>query len=501
VVAPPPAPPPAPAPPPPPESDGPRERSALATVRDNLEAIAFALVLALLLRHFCIEVFKIPTGSMWPTLYGDDASTRPATVGDRILVDKLAYLFHGPERWDVVVFRYPLDRSRNFIKRVTGLPGEDLRILRGDVWTRRHGTGEYHVARKPRSVREQLYTQVYPPAEDSERQQVSWYWRDDASRGPSFRVESWNEFVFDGAIPGPGMPPLSASLRYVSPITDLMRWERVQTSPPLGPREQNGTPVADVRVTCEVLAKAAGAFEISWRSGDGRLALLRLASDGVTPSSQAAASGTRTTAISARLVPGKRVRLELESVDGDVHAWVDGTEVATIADEMPIEEVEKVILGEQDLRLRASGGAMTVTDVHVDHDLYYTGPREDGPGLQEPIEVPDDAWFMMGDNTRHSSDSRKWTANGMRMKDGREVWWDSQTHLDVSHEDGAQVKRVTDVEGVERTWRSDEEDPSTTLPSRRVPFVTRDLIVGRAFFALVFWPLDGSFLSRWRLIH
>ena len=88
-------------------------RSVLGGVRDNLEAIAFALVLALLLRHFCIEVFKIPTGSMEPTLFGDNSATHPTTAGDRIIVDKLAYVFRGPLRWEVAVFHYPLDWSRN----------------------------------------------------------------------------------------------------------------------------------------------------------------------------------------------------------------------------------------------------------------------------------------------------------------------------------------------------------------------------------------------------
>ena len=95
-------------------------------------------------------MFKIPTPSMAPTLFGDDSSEHPGTPGDHILVDKCAYLLHDPERWDVVVFRYPLDWSRNFIKRVAVVAGEWFRIERGDVWA---GASEHdlHPTRKPRN--------------------------------------------------------------------------------------------------------------------------------------------------------------------------------------------------------------------------------------------------------------------------------------------------------------------------------------------------------------
>ena len=481
----------------------PRGRSGLSAVRDNLEAIAFALVLALLLRHFCIEVFKIPTASMEPTLFGDNSSIHPRSPGDRILVDKLAYLFHGPERWDVVVFRYPLDRSRNFIKRVTGLPGEDLRIVRGDVWVRRHGRpGDFHPARKPRRVREQLYTQVYPPAEDAERQRAKDYWRY-GERGPAFDVASWREFVFAGGEASPGRAPLSASLDYGVRITDQTRWEEITG---LGPRDDQGAPVADVRVSCEVLAEAPAAIEISWRSGDGRHALVRLASEGLDPSK--AVGGVNEAPLRRALVPGRRMRLEMEAVDGDVHAWVDGDEVAVVADEQPLAEVERRVeegaLERQELRLTASGGRLAVHDVRVDRDLYYTGRKEDFSNLPESgksVEVPEGSWFMMGDNTRHSSASRKWTAKGVRLRDGSEIWWDSQTWPRSVGRGASAARQVTDVDGVTRTWTEAEQDPHGGSLDRRVPFVTRDLIVGKAFFALVFWPLDETFVERWRMIH
>ena len=207
---------------------GPRpgERSSLGWFRDNLEAFAFAILLALLLRHLCVEVFKIPTKSMEPTLLGDDSMYDPKTAGDRIIVDKPAYLFHGPARWDVVVFRFPLDWTRNFIKRVAGLPGELIKIVRGDVWvaTPTDGGREpvFHPARKPKSVRDQLSTQVYPPRQEETSRLPGWYWRDESLAGTGFEpLRSFSEFVFAGdRETRPGVQVPAATLRYGYAIHD-----------------------------------------------------------------------------------------------------------------------------------------------------------------------------------------------------------------------------------------------------------------------------------------
>jgi len=97
---------------------------------ETLRAVLWAAVIALAIRSFVVEPFKIPSGSMIPTLL----------VGDYVLVNKFAYgvrlpvtgtlLFGGsaPERGDVVVFRWPDDPSQDYIKRVIGLPGDRIEI-------------------------------------------------------------------------------------------------------------------------------------------------------------------------------------------------------------------------------------------------------------------------------------------------------------------------------------------------------------------------------------
>ena len=119
--------------------------------RENLECFAGAIVMALILKFFVIEAYKIPTGSMQPTLMGDEGSG----VLDRILVDKLSYVFRDPARWEIVVFKYPLDLSKNYVKRLIGLPGERLAVADGNLWRSTDGTasslrGEWEILQKPK---------------------------------------------------------------------------------------------------------------------------------------------------------------------------------------------------------------------------------------------------------------------------------------------------------------------------------------------------------------
>ena len=95
-----------------------------ALIREYAESIAIALVLALVVRTFVVQAFKIPTGSMRPTLL----------EGDRILVNKFIYRFRQPEPGDIVVFKYPEDPKRDFIKRLVATAGQKVEIRSGQIF-------------------------------------------------------------------------------------------------------------------------------------------------------------------------------------------------------------------------------------------------------------------------------------------------------------------------------------------------------------------------------
>jgi len=88
-----------------------------------LVSLAFPLGAAVVLRTWCLEAFRVASGSMEPSFPG----------GDRILVDKRAYATGAPRRGDVVVFRRPADGGRAYIKRVIGLPGDRIEVSGGTV--------------------------------------------------------------------------------------------------------------------------------------------------------------------------------------------------------------------------------------------------------------------------------------------------------------------------------------------------------------------------------
>ena len=182
-----------------------------ASIRETIESVVVAFVLAFLFRTFEAEAFVIPTGSMATTLMGrhkdltcpacghpyrvsaseevnndtgawkdspvesgacsmcrfpvdmspmnPQEQSYPSYKGDRILVDKFCYHYSDPKRWDVAVFRYPGGAKKNYIKRLVGLPNETLKISHGDLLTRPHsdgtesndesGSNEWTIARKP----------------------------------------------------------------------------------------------------------------------------------------------------------------------------------------------------------------------------------------------------------------------------------------------------------------------------------------------------------------
>jgi signal peptidase I len=99
-----------------------------STLREYIESILIALMLALIIRSCIVQAFKIPSGSMEDTLL----------IGDHLLVNKFIYglklpfsdrrifKIRDPQRGDVMVFEYPVNRSQDFIKRVIGVPGDEI---------------------------------------------------------------------------------------------------------------------------------------------------------------------------------------------------------------------------------------------------------------------------------------------------------------------------------------------------------------------------------------
>jgi len=176
--------------------------------RDTVEGIVIALVMVFLFRAFVAEAFIIPTGSMAETLYGrhkdlkcekckirfrvgaseevdrvaqttflesdrlrygycpncrykNDLYKNVPFKGDRIFVNKFPYEFGDPQRFDVVVFKFPEDPKTSYIKRLIGLPGEIITISRGDLYQRMSEDDPMQILRKPYHKQKELHQLVY----------------------------------------------------------------------------------------------------------------------------------------------------------------------------------------------------------------------------------------------------------------------------------------------------------------------------------------------------
>jgi signal peptidase I len=106
------------------------EKKKKSVVRDYLEALIWAVVLALVIRTWGVQAFKIPSGSMKPTLLiGDHLLVSKSSYGIKLPFSDVVVIPIGdPERGDIVVFRFPEDKDKDFIKRIIGLPGETVEV-------------------------------------------------------------------------------------------------------------------------------------------------------------------------------------------------------------------------------------------------------------------------------------------------------------------------------------------------------------------------------------
>jgi len=138
-------------------------------VRELSEGLLTAFIIAAVLKLFIVQAFRIPSGSMIPTLL----------VGDQILVSKLAYgvknPFHDrylfrtghPRRGDVIVFKYPKDETKDFIKRVVGIPGDRIRIVKKQLYVNDQLQKEPYIQTLDPSVTDEVprdnFETVVPP--------------------------------------------------------------------------------------------------------------------------------------------------------------------------------------------------------------------------------------------------------------------------------------------------------------------------------------------------
>jgi len=453
------------------------------SLKETLISVIIAFALAFVFRSFVIEPFVIPTGSMAPTLMGAHVRThspysgyqwpanprdyidrrrqapapvqgsrRPVMVGgriatpgpitltdpmtgleversdaplrngDRILVLKYLYTIRGPERFDVVVFKNPENPTENFIKRLVGLPGEELWIADGDLFVRRpdaedESLRQWRVQRKGRRIQEEVWLPVFSSEYAPTTLDASSAWR-----GPWTGAGWRREGIAYRAESGAG--PL---------VWDIDRWpieDWVPYNEPVGQQRGAGHfPVSDVRIRAGVEPDEPGAlfaislrareheFEASIGAGAASIRMRPVGAEAWTD----LASGP-----APELAPGRIANIEFEHVDQALRLRASGRTFAEAAyDWGPEERLARAMrLDGSDyadprpyrppaVQLSVAGAAATLHRLGLDRDLYWRTGREGGryfrataPG--STFTLHEDQFFVLGDNSPHSRDSRRW---------------------------------------------------------------------------------------------
>jgi signal peptidase I len=490
--------------------------------RDTVEAIVVAFILALVVRGFEAQAFVIPTGSMAPTLMGRhkeiacpqcgfvyavnaseevELRSRPHSVysglcgncrfqarlddtpsfkGDRILVMMFPYDLASlpgsrpPDRWDVVVFRYPEEPEVSYIKRLVGLPGETIRIVHGDIYVKRPGSDTFTLARKPLLHQAAMQINVF---DDRHRPRAlsgraEWArWRSDTGGWANVDLSSSRYQCKD--VPKGEW----AELRYRNLVPDPEQWEAVANNQSL-PRPPRATLVTDFySYNTNMSVDSSNLLDDFRRDQDGawlqphwvgdltlemNLEVVSLGPDAavrlelikagvahrctIDPASGTAVVTQGELELGRWETPIKgpgRYQLELANVDDRMSLVVNGQPVGGSGFELERKEAVPIPTA-ADLApaaIAVHNSSVVASDLVLKRDIYYTqypgrldyglvwedryprSPTDLFDFLSDPsrfpslanvryhdYEIAPDRYFMLGDNSPRSKDSRGWGA-------------------------------------------------------------------------------------------
>lgn len=449
-----------------------KDRAERDSFLETVESLAVAIILAVVFRAYVVEAFMIPTGSMAPQLHGEhfeatcancgyeysvnrSAATavgiewqcpncrhhlvndpdHPFYFGDRLLVMKFYYHFYDPERWDVLVFKNPQKPQENYIKRLIGLPNEQIEIIGGDVYI------NDRIARKPDHAQQALWLHV----NDTD------YWDD--INGPHWQpvlgedAALWSYHGMPIRLQPPPGDDRTHWLEYQHfgpagrqvPIRDFYAYDN-----PTGgtPRQDGLSLVPDLRIIADATfdpVDAGGTVELEFKSFADTFRILLPVGQSADRSAVILHNGNVLLRQDVEPLPvGTPLAIEAANVDHKIVVKVDGQRIfrahggqAFAADRYGDPVYTPAQPRDQWLRLSASDSAdatalrigfsgllATVSRLQVDRDIYYTETmvvdpkthqrREMYAAEDRPYALGEDQFFVLGDNSPRSADSRMW---------------------------------------------------------------------------------------------
>jgi signal peptidase I len=423
---------------------------SIGALLHRLRSPLLLLSVLLLLRAVVIEPYNVPTGSMAPVLAGVHKATDcprcgyhvlvgrreekgksagerhysaaccpncghqelgldavPECAGDHLLVDKNVFDLRPPHRWEMAVFRCPHDPARSYVKRVVGLPGELVQIRDGDLYIDRS------LARKTlaelRALRVPVFDNNHQPKPEGWRRR----WVVDPPDGPVF---------LEGTAVRLDATKIKGRYQMVAYHNYLLDDEQSPTNPSPPPREQPVTDiygynggdahirhefVHDFMIECDVeVVRGAGWVAFYLNDGlDWMRAELRVspAPHGTYGTCLSDTESPTRTAPSVYLAPGKTYHVEFAFVDRRATLAIDGRLP------FPPMELPEVLQREGVVRpakIGALGVEVIVRNFRLWRDVHYTQAGQHG--TRSPIRLQAGEYFVLGDNSPNSDDSRFW---------------------------------------------------------------------------------------------
>ncbi len=365
--------------------------------------------------------------------------SHPSFNGDRILVSKFAYDFGDPARWDVVVFKYPEDAKTNYIKRLVGLPGETVFIRNGDIWIGRDDSTP-RIARKPPEKLLAMLQCVYDSRYESQKLRESG-WPACFSDWLPEKGGSWSTSddgrSFEATVDGAATAMLRYRHFFPEPVVweKLLRGERADTVAepslvddfqPYNPEPSKLHWVGDLAIE----------FDFEGRSATGEL-VVDLVEAGIRHEARIdLATGEAKLAIpgdsgegaprARTAVRGKgRWRILVANVDDEVSLFVDGRPVAfdrpttyerpeSAGPSLSPQEPGSTDPGDlSPIGVSVRGTSAVVERLRVLRDVYYVRASDIHPSMGRESDtrgypLAAEEFFMLGDNSSASMDSRLW---------------------------------------------------------------------------------------------
>jgi hypothetical protein len=387
----------------------------------------------------------------------------PRNHGDQLLVFKQTYLYRDPRRWEVIVFRNPADPTEAFVKRTVGLPGETVRIVDGDVtingelcrkdWrdqqemrilVHQHrasqGVHPHWVAEEP-----QIEGQpAWKPVDDGfrldapESDEVAWvnyaHWiRRGGRHQTSVALAQWPAEIQPQLVPPAGLKydKLTHRLSCVGALPERVRDRLCELSPrddfhdavrdlyeqshiaPVSDfyaynssdQQQTPTVVRDLMWSGRVrVAEGRGEFRVEMSTGPQDFAAVFDFARGdvrleIDNHAEPVATGSL-----PRSLKQRDARIEMSLFDQQVIVAVDG---APVLGPIPFRTPADSRTTRHPVRFGARGVTVDVDDIRLYRDVYYT-PHLSKHGVSRPYSLGPDEFFVLGDNSPVSHDSRRW---------------------------------------------------------------------------------------------